>query len=587
MWPYKTYRTVQICDLQKSYDYIIIGGGSAGCVITNRLSEDPNVSVLLIEKGDLSFSWASYVPLLSCNFQSSGVRSKKYGSVPQKNLGDTVSEIVIGNALGGSSRINGMVYTRGLPAQFTNWTEQGLKGWSYDDLHPYFLKPEGAIGIKQSTNSHNISGEWKNRSISSPKCYFPTAEAAIKAAEDLDFPVITDFNSLDQPIFGMAKLHHNIDANGHRCDTASAFLPSRLVQSRKNNLDICVNAIVTHLSIFSSGSDLEVDKVHVEPTIKDGTLSAISANKEIVLCAGSIGTAQLLLLSGIGPQEHLSELGIDVHKDWPIVGSTLQDHMSVPTIFTIPLKDSISSLEKQPTVAIRELLKYQFAGLGMFLCPVHELALFSKSSLLSPESQHIGDDKINLNRYNGENLPDVEIMTIAYAPLEKDKKYKSDGGYSIWATPVRPRSRGSVRLRSKDPRDAPAVDPNHLGDPYDRKVLHSALRLALRLKEQMALNGYPIVDYAVPKGTTDEELDKFAVEQRQSTYHYTSSCRMASDPLYGVVDENLRVHGFTGLRIADASIFPDIVTAHPQATVIAVAEKCVDMLRETARTKIV
>ncbi|KAF8526937.1 alcohol oxidase [Hysterangium stoloniferum] len=588
MWPFNTCRTISLDELRSSYDYIIVGGGTAGCVLASRLSEDPSVTVLLLERGKTAFTWASWVPLLSSDYQSDGTRSQKTASVPQRHVADKVTEIVVGNALGGTSRINGMIYTWGLPAQFNAWEEQGRKGWSYGDLHPYFRKAERALDEQGTSKIHNTSGEWRNRSHA--QRFFQVFIRAVQAAKGIGFPFITDLNSDEHPIYGIAKLHYTIDEHGRRNHAASAFLPETLLLKRKENLHVCVDALVTRLlSDRSEENGLVVAGVHVENSQR--VSAKVSANNEVVLCAGSLGTPQLLMLSGIGPREHLASAGIEVIKDLPGVGSNLQDHIGIPILFNVPLEDSILSMQRRPWVALREFFKYWIFGTGMLLCPVHELSLFAKSELLSADFQNGVADPTKLDRTDPANIPDIEIMTsilvqIAYGETRKEDGHR--GGFSLWAIPVSPASRGTVRLASSDPRVPVACDPNLLADPTDRASAHAGMRLCLRIKERMAENGYPITDYAVPGGTAAEALDRHIVQWGQSIYHYTSTCRMApeGDIYPGVVDDELRVHGVRGLRIADASIFPNVLATHLQASVVAVAEKCADMLKTARKAEI-
>ncbi|GJJ12626.1 hypothetical protein Clacol_006869 [Clathrus columnatus] len=531
------------------------GGGTAGCVLANRLTEDPEISVLLLEKGKPSFTWSSRVPLLSCNFRTNTL-CNIFNSVPQKQLGGKAVKIITGCGLGGSSRINAMLYTRGLPCQFDAWSEEGRKGWSYEELLPYFLKSERALDETKNGAVHSVTGLWKNRSF---KSYFKT----------------TDSNPVE-PIYGVAKASYTIDEHSHRSDTASAFLSS---QEERHNLHICVDALVSKI-VLNSSKGVSAKGVSVERYSQKSDLVEILAKREIIICAGTIGSPQLLMLSGIGPRDHLLGLGIDVRKDLPGVGSNLRDHACIPVSFNVPIKDSLENTMNSSFSALGQLLEYITTGDGAFRAPIHEVHLWAKTDMLLFQSKKILDERpSDTEDPQTSVIPDIEILATSFGDLGKSDK----GGFSLWAVPVKPQSRGVVRLTTVNPRDPPACNLNLFGDPRDRLAARVALRLCLRIKEQMATNGYPITDNIVPKGDMDAALDSFVVERGRSLYHYCSSCRMAPehDTLApGVVNDELRVHGVSNLRIADASVFPDILSTHLQATVVAVAEKCADMVKK-------
>ncbi|KIJ25763.1 GMC oxidoreductase [Sphaerobolus stellatus SS14] len=494
------FPTVRLEDVRKS-----CGGGRAGYILANRLSETKDCTVLVVERDQPSLTWASQVPLLSAASQGDESRNLKFASAPQKHAENKEMEVIVGSAMGGSSRIDGMIYTRGISGQFNEWHAQGRKGWSYDDLHSCFLKSERALDER----------EWCNRSHS--KVHFPSADSAIRAAKKLDFPLISELNSPNEPFIGMAKLHYNIDNNGHRYDVFAAFLPADLVESRKKNLHICTRASVNRINFSLADSQPMATGVRIEAT-SDRTYSLeVIADREVIICSGAIGTPQVLMLSGLGPKEQLSAMKIEVIKDFSGVGTIMQDHLAIPLSFHVPLNHSIIALKKQPLVALREFLKYLIAEKGMLLSPVHELSV--RADHAEEESSPHGD-------------------------------------FGLWVIVMRPKAPGTIRLKSTDLRDPPACNFNLLGEEAEQ------IELRLTLLGSVDLNTF---------------IDAWG----QSIYHYTASCRMAleDDTIPGVVDDELKVHGVNRLRIADASIFPSILATHLQVTAIAVAEKYADMIK--------
>ncbi|GJJ10620.1 hypothetical protein Clacol_004847 [Clathrus columnatus] len=597
-----SYPLTDFTSLADSYDYIILGGGSAGCVLANRLSAaDPHTSVLVIERGDVSDNWLTRIPLFSSDFHSDGSRSQVWRSAPQKLLNNRAIEMVRGNSLGGSSRINAMLYTRGVPGEYNAWAAAGRRGWGYDDLLPYFIKSEtdldcqylgnkstyhGDSGMKtlnlKSTTFKEMLGPWFNRSHL--RNFWEHTRQIVQATSALGLPYVEDSNSPLEPPHGCTKLHYNIDSKGRRSSTFSAFLPPELVRERQSRLHICTRTVVLRIGIIGeTAASLSAEGVWIQKKDQSSLNKPrfIQAKREVILATGPIGSPQILMLSGIGPADHLGEHGIEVIKDMPGVGSNLysflkQDHPTVSLQFKVPMWDSLTQIELRPWVILKHLFLYLFFGTGIFLAPVLELAIFLQSRLLD-ETYRLGPFKReDLDASLPENRPDIEIMPISWA----DTKYKS-GGLSFFTVVLKPSSTGTVRLVSKNPFDSPQADPHWLSTESDCETIRRGVRFALRLKDQIVAQGYPIKNINVPDSNSDEDIDRFARLECRSTYHYASSCRMApeDDPQSpGVVDDRLRVHGIQNLRIADSSIFPDIVGAHLAAATVAVAEKCADMI---------
>ncbi|KAF7356525.1 Pyranose dehydrogenase 2 [Mycena venus] len=571
---FSAYPIVEMANLRDDYDYIIVGGGTAGCVLANRLSQNVGISVLLLERGGVQDTWISRVPLFSSHFASDGSRSWVTKSTAQAHVDNREIEIIGGNCLGGSSRINGMLYTRGLPAEFNAWTKSG--NWDYASLESCFIKSETNLDSHRGVKDYNgTKGEWLHRSHT--HLHWIHSEHIIKATSSLGIPYVEDPNSPYQPAHGCAKIHYSIDRSGRRCSTFAAFLPRSLAYSRRERLHICPNALVRRIELTSSSNSgmLKAEGVWVQPKNGSTQPRLLRARKEIVLCAGPIGSPHLLLLSGIGPKDHLEKRGIVVNKDLCGVGSHLQDHLTVPVQFRVPVSDSLAKIELRPWLILKELILYIFFGLGLLLSPVLELSVFVQSRLLNENFGVSSYSKHDLDSSISENRPDIEIMPIAWGEVTKHRQ----GGLCFFTVMLRPTSMGSIRLKSSDPRIPPDINPNYLSTAHDIAVHRKAIRFALRLKDRMVEQGYPVADYEAPDFNSDQDIDAYVRSKCQSTYHYSSTCRMGPEDGGGVVDEELKVHGVEGLRIADSSIFPEILSTHVAAATVAIAENCCDMLQ--------
>ncbi|KXN89708.1 L-sorbose 1-dehydrogenase [Leucoagaricus sp. SymC.cos] len=530
MWPFtSSYPKVALEDLREKYDYIIVGGGTAGCVLANRLSASADKTVLLIERGPIADDWASRVPLLSSDFSSDGSRSQKRSSEYQPAAGRKF-EFVNGSALGGSSRINQMLYARGAKAEYDLWASIGCEGWG----------------------------------------------CVIKSCQNLGLPYLRDINSPKEPLIGCGRLNFTRDENEYRNSTYHAFLPHKLV-SQRSNLHVLTNAVAEKLLVDVGGGNPFVEGVQISSRFTSHRKTVV-CNQEVILCAGPFGSPQILMLSGIGPAEHLKEHKIQVHKNLPAVGENLQDHFAVSIAHRVPMSHSLVSLEKRPWVFLIELFKWLVWGTGMLLAPVLQLAIFASSSSLD----HSGRP-LQKNDLDSDELPDIEIMPMAYDSSDFDFD-KSCGVFSFLCVLLSPKSKGNLRLTSATPEAPLKVDPKYLSNPEDYGPLRASLKLALRISEDMRASGYPIEDWKteMPQGEDDASLDKFIRWRNRSTYHYSSTCRMGpreDSPDGGaVVDEQLRVFGVDGLRIADSSVFPWILGTHLQAPAVMVAEKCAHMI---------
>ncbi|KAJ7436842.1 alcohol oxidase [Mycena latifolia] len=559
------------------YDYIVVGGGTAGAVVASRLSEDSSTRVLLIERGSALNTWASRVPAISSNYVTDGSPAYRFDSAPLEYADGRTTEMAGGKALGGTTRINGLMYTRSSAADFNRWRDSGRQGWGYDEVEPFFIKSEGFQG-KTASEHHGVKGPWKTRGWDN--IYLPAIAKTVEAAKCLGIPLVDDINTPDAPAVACARLHVTLDENSRRCSTFDAFLPLGIALARKGHLKICTQSIVTRLRIQDSravGVFFEKEEEGLERQFY------ARARREVVVCCGAIGSPQLLMLSGIGPASHLQSLGIDVMKDLPGVGSNLQDHPAIPTTYRIPLADSMHVLLDRPLRAIQEFLKYLLWGEGLLLNP-NQISIYVRSALLEPDMSTRSATSAELDATLPANIPDIEIQPIAFN-LSDVKVAPGTGVLTILGILLQPKSHGTVRLVSRDPLVGPKCDLAFMADPADRARLRTAVKLCKRFGEAMRAAGYPLEDETVVASDSEAGLDAFVNTHVRTAFHYSSTCRMApeDDVRPGVVDDRLRVHGVRGLRVADCSIFPDVVSNHTQAPAVMVAEKCAHMMLEDAR----
>ncbi|KXN92019.1 L-sorbose 1-dehydrogenase, partial [Leucoagaricus sp. SymC.cos] len=485
--------------------------------------------------------------------------------------------LVNGSGLGGTSRINSMLYSRGIPREYDMWAETGCEGWSWTEVEAFFKKSERSLEDHVDPEFHGKDGEWRTRSAPPS---FPGFQHVIASCKNIGLPVIDDINSTKTPLIGCGQVSFTRDENQYRNSTFHAFLPLGLVKQR-SNLHILTNAIVEKVVIGKRSTGPFAEGIQIASGINKGTkkvTKTVTSEREVILCAGPFGSPQVLLLSGIGPADQLREHGIQVRKDLPAVGNNLQDHFGVSIAHRVPMSHSLLSIEKRPWVFFIHLLYWLVWGTGMLLAPVIQVGIFVSSAALDSKGGLIKEFKIHQN-----TIPDVEIIPTSYDSSDLDFD-KSRGVFSFLCVLARPKSKGSLRLSAPSV-DAPLkVDLNYLSNPEDLIPLRAGLRLALRISEDMRAQGYPLEDWETerPGGDDDASLDKFIRWRNRTTYHYSSTCRMGpreDTPDGGaVVNEQLKVFGIKGLRVADSSVFPWIPCVHLQAPAVMVAEKCAHMI---------
>jgi choline dehydrogenase len=533
-----------------TYDYIIVGAGSAGCVLANRLSEDPSVKVLLLEAGGKDTSPMIHIPVGYARTLKDPKVNWLYETEPDPGTNDRVHTWPRGKVLGGSSSINGLLYIRGQRQDYDGWAQMGLRGWSYDDIHPYFLR-------SQNQERDGVEGHGKGGplNVSDVTEAHPVSDAVIEAGQQLGLEHRADLNGEDQE--GIAYYQLTVK-NGRRCSAAVAYLnPAK----NRSNLTIETHALAARVTFDGKRA------TGVEYTQKGKTHTA-TAKHEVLLSGGAINSPQLLELSGIGNPERLKEHGIETVSALPGVGENLQDHFVIGNRYRMKANAPSVNQQSRGLSLVGEVFKYLFQRKGLLTLSAAHIAAFIKTrpELATPDVQyHI--------------LPatmDMQKMTES-----GDMELEKQPGITIAPCQLRPESRGSVHIRSAKHDEHPAIVPNYLTDPLDQQAAIAGLRWARELAKQTALAKY--IDHEMQPGLdvqTDEELLAYARETGGTIYHPVGTCKMGAegDPM-GVVDSQLRVRGVAGLRVVDASVMPRLVSGNTNAPTIAIAEKASDMIK--------
>jgi choline dehydrogenase-like flavoprotein len=522
-----------------TYDYIIVGGGPAGCVLANRLSADPTVKVLLIEAGSKDWNPLFHMPAGFAKM-TKGIASWGWSTVPQRHLGGRVLRYTQAKVIGGGSSINAQVYTRGNRLDYDRWAEQGnCAGWSYADVLPYFKRAED--NQRFSDDFHGTGGPL---GVSVPVNPLPISEAFIRAAQEYGIPYNPDFNGPVQEGIG----HYQVTVrNARRSSAASAYI--KPIRGR-TNLTVTTGAAVKRILLEGRRA------VGVELASANGSSSQVRCNRELVLTSGAIGSPRLLMLSGIGPADHLRSVGIKVLHDLPGVGSNLQDHLDLYTISECTgdyTYDSYAKMHKTVWAG----LQYILFGRGPVASTLFETGGFwyADKSAVSPDIQfHLG------------------LGSGIEAGVEKLR----NAGVTLNSAFLRPRSRGTVRLKTADFTDMPLIDPNYWEDPYDRAMSLEGLRMAREVMRQPALSPFILAERMPgPAKISEEDLVQYAFDTCKTDHHPCGTCKMGTDEM-SVVDPDLKVHGLDGLRVCDASIMPYVPSSNTNAPTIMIGEKASD-----------
>ncbi|KAI0770549.1 GMC oxidoreductase [Fomes fomentarius] len=567
----------------KSYDYIIIGGGTAGCVLASRLSEDRGATVLLLEAGESNEGKLfSRIPLAFERMLGSP-HDWGYRTTPQKTFGDRTIEMPRGKLLGGTSSINAMIYHQSDPEDFDAWEKKGATGWGYDNMKKFVSHAPHCLALnKVRQDGPRVSTDLETA---------PISKAFVEAAERLGIPYRKDFNT-DEGTVGAGLFHGAIDAKHERNSTATSYLTGEVRQ--RLNLTI-ITSVHTERILFTSGEDGTTKAVGVQiSTTRNGPKFAVSANREILLCGGVIGSPQVLLLSGVGPAEQLRRLNIPVVRDLPAVGWGLLDHVSPGSIvFRARPGWTWDHITQSPLHGGAALLRWLMFGTGPMGGLCGQVGIFTRSD---DKSLPYGPELPVTNTTSGPRAPDIEYMVFPMGIIDYGHGFPPRGNYSVSVGPclLKPVSAGTIELRTNSVYDAPIIELNLLADQSDLNVLIRSIRLLLHLvrtpplSDMLDLRNYATApkdaDYywigdADPDKVSDEEIEAYIRKNGQSALHPTSSVRMGQDPATSAVDPHLHVHGIQALRVIDTSVFPDQVSGHPCVPVIALAERAADLIR--------
>ena len=531
------------------FDYVIVGGGSAGCVLAARLSENPDVSVCLLEAGNGGNGIFIRAPsgALALVPGYGKLSNWAYDTTPQSGLNGRRGYQPRGKTLGGSSAINAMLYVRGHKSDYDGWADLGCKGWDWKSCLPYFKRAENNENGKD--DFHGVEGPLHVSNQKSPR---PISRAFVDAAGTMQHREVTDFNTGENEGVGQYQVtqFHDQARNGERCSVAAGYLFSAM---KRPNLTVITKAHATKI-LFKDKRAIGVSYRH------EGADKTVEANKEVLLCGGAFNSPQLLQLSGVGHAQDIQKHGIKMVHELSGVGENLQDHLDFILAYKTKDTDNFGLGLRAAWNFLKHILQWRKDGTGMIATPFAESGAFLKTDP-------------SLER------PDIQLHFVIAIVDNHGRKLHMGYGYSCHVCALRPYSRGRVFLGSSDPMAAPEIDPQYLSDPRDLVTTIAGAKMARDILEAPAMAKYKHKElYEVKDDMSDKQWETHIRARADTIYHPVGTCKMGIDDL-AVVDPELRVHGLKGLRVVDASIMPTLTSGNTNAPTIMIAEKAADLIR--------